>query len=91
MNCRIIPDVINPKEIINSGLISLLMMANLHGIAADEAKLTHEFGSEPYYAWHSFGTILTGRDFYELFKRYPSTPVPRLLGKKHISQTGRYQ
>lgn len=29
----------------DSGLISLLMMASFHGIAADEAKLKHEFGS----------------------------------------------
>ncbi|MDR3412582.1 MAG: type I secretion system permease/ATPase [Formivibrio sp.] len=30
----------------DSGLSSLLMMASLHGIAADEAKLKHEFGNE---------------------------------------------
>lgn len=34
----------------DSGLISLLMMANLHGIAADEAKLKHELGDEPFTA-----------------------------------------
>jgi subfamily B ATP-binding cassette protein HlyB/CyaB len=29
-------------------LQSLLMMASFHGIAADEAQLRHEFGSEPF-------------------------------------------
>jgi ATP-binding cassette, subfamily B, bacterial HlyB/CyaB len=32
----------------DSGLGSLLMIAGLHGIAADEAHLKHEFGSEPF-------------------------------------------
>jgi subfamily B ATP-binding cassette protein HlyB/CyaB len=34
----------------DSGLSSLMMMAGLHGIAADEAKLKHEFGSEAFSA-----------------------------------------
>ncbi|WP_342618388.1 type I secretion system permease/ATPase [Rhodoferax sp. GW822-FHT02A01] len=37
------------KEI-DSGLGCLLMMASLHGIAADEAALRHEFGNEPFSA-----------------------------------------
>jgi subfamily B ATP-binding cassette protein HlyB/CyaB len=32
----------------NSGLKSVLMMARYHGIAADEIKLTHEFGRNPF-------------------------------------------
>jgi subfamily B ATP-binding cassette protein HlyB/CyaB len=32
----------------DSGLSSLLMIAYLHGITADEAKLKHEFGDEPF-------------------------------------------
>lgn len=32
----------------DSGLTSLLTMAALHGVAADEAKLRHEFGHEPF-------------------------------------------
>ncbi len=32
----------------DTGLGSLLMIAGLHGIAADEAKLKHEFGDEPF-------------------------------------------
>jgi ATP-binding cassette, subfamily B, bacterial HlyB/CyaB len=32
----------------DSGLSSLLMIAAFHGIAADEAKLKHEFGAEPF-------------------------------------------
>ena len=31
----------------DSGLSALLIMAALHGIAADEAMLRHEFGHEP--------------------------------------------
>lgn len=34
----------------DTGLFSLLMMASLHGIAADEAKLRHEFGDTPFSA-----------------------------------------
>lgn len=33
------------NKTIDSGLYSLLMIASAHGIAADEAKLKHEFGS----------------------------------------------
>lgn len=32
----------------DTGLLSLLIMASLHGIAADEAKLKHAFGDEPF-------------------------------------------
>lgn len=34
----------------DTGLLSLLMMANLHGIVADEARLRHAFGHEPFTA-----------------------------------------
>lgn len=34
----------------DTGLICLCMMANFHGIAADPAKLMHEFGDEPFTA-----------------------------------------
>lgn len=40
----------------DSGLLSLLMIARHHGIAADEAKLRHEFGSKPF----TVQTILLG-------------------------------
>lgn len=33
---------------LDTGLSSLLMMASFHGIAADEAKLRHELGEEPF-------------------------------------------
>jgi len=35
---------------LDTGLASLLMMAAFHGIAADEAQLKHEFGSEAFSA-----------------------------------------
>ncbi|MCC7006053.1 MAG: type I secretion system permease/ATPase [Ottowia sp.] len=35
----------DPKEI-DSGLLALLLMAGLHGVSADAAKLKHEFGAE---------------------------------------------
>ena len=38
-------DDIKPPGV-DSGLWALMVMASLHGIAADEAKLRHEFGSE---------------------------------------------
>ena len=33
---------------LDSGLICLLMMAELHGLVADRAKLTHEYGEAPF-------------------------------------------
>lgn len=38
------------RRSLDSGLASLLIIAGLHGIAADEAKLRHEFGGEPFSA-----------------------------------------
>jgi subfamily B ATP-binding cassette protein HlyB/CyaB len=32
----------------DSGLYSLLTIAEFHGIAADDAKLRHEFGQAPF-------------------------------------------
>ncbi len=37
-----------PPPEIDSGLIALILVAQLHGIAAEEAKLTHEFGVDPF-------------------------------------------
>jgi subfamily B ATP-binding cassette protein HlyB/CyaB len=38
----------SPGGGVDSGLATLLMMAELHGVAADAALLQHEFGTEPF-------------------------------------------
>ncbi len=44
-------DGIAPDEVAqDSGLVSLLMMAGLHGVAADPIQLKHEFSQEPFSA-----------------------------------------
>jgi ATP-binding cassette, subfamily B, bacterial HlyB/CyaB len=37
-----------PQEAIDTGLQTLLLMASLHGVAADAAQLQHQYGSEPF-------------------------------------------
>lgn len=58
----------------DSGLISLLMMASFHGIAADEAKLKHEFGSEPF----SAETVLLAAQTLGMKAKLVTQPIERL-------------
>jgi ATP-binding cassette, subfamily B, bacterial HlyB/CyaB len=37
-----------PQPAIDTGLQTLLLMASLHGVAADAAQLQHQYGSEPF-------------------------------------------
>ena len=58
----------------DSGLHSLLLMASLHGIAADEARLRHAFGAEPF----SAQTLLLAAKSLAMKARLVSQPVERL-------------
>jgi subfamily B ATP-binding cassette protein HlyB/CyaB len=58
----------------DSGLGALLMMAGLHGIAADEGKLRHEFGAEPF----SSPTLLLAAQSLGMKGQLISQPVERL-------------
>lgn len=66
----------------DSGLASLLMMAGLHGIAADEAALKHEFGDQPF----SIETVLLaaqslgmkGRRVAQVPGRLDRAPLPAI-------------
>lgn len=58
----------------DSGLGSLLMIAMLHGIAADEAKLKHEFGNEPL----SVDTLLLAAQSLGIKAQLVAQPVERL-------------
>ncbi|MGQ0598533.1 type I secretion system permease/ATPase [Aquabacterium sp.] len=42
------PDAAHEPHELDSGLMCLLMLAQFHGIAADPAKLQHEYGQEPF-------------------------------------------
>jgi len=58
----------------DSGLGSLLMVAGLHGIAADEAKLKHEFGDEPF----SVEKLLLAAQALGMKAQLVSQPLDRL-------------
>jgi len=58
----------------DSGLLSLLMMASLHNIAADEAKLKHEFGAEPF----SVDTLLLAAKALGMSAKLVTQPAERL-------------
>jgi ATP-binding cassette, subfamily B, bacterial HlyB/CyaB len=58
----------------DSGLGSLLIMAELHGIAAEEAKLKHEFGSEPF----SIDKLLLAAQSLDMKAQLVTQPVERL-------------
>lgn len=58
----------------DSGLSSLLMMAGLHGIAADEARLKHELGAEPF----SVEKVLLAAQMLEMKAQLVTQPVMRL-------------
>jgi subfamily B ATP-binding cassette protein HlyB/CyaB len=75
---------------IDSGLVSLLMMAGLHGIAADEAQLKHEFGQELF----STQAILLAAKQLKLSAKLVRQPTERLdrapLPAIALDQDGRY-
>jgi subfamily B ATP-binding cassette protein HlyB/CyaB len=58
----------------DTGLASLLLMAAFHGIAADEAKLRHEFGAEPF----SAEKLLLAAKSLGMKARLVAQPVERL-------------
>ncbi len=74
----------------DSGLLAVLMMARYHGIAADEIKLTHEFGRKPF----STDTILlaakhlgmTAKLVEQSPERLDRTPMPAIA----IDKQGNY-
>ena len=67
---------------IDSGMLSLLMMARHHGIAVDETRLAHEFGRQPF----SEQTVLraakrlgmASRLVRQDPKRFERTPLPAI-------------
>jgi subfamily B ATP-binding cassette protein HlyB/CyaB len=58
----------------DSGLLSLLMMASLHSIAADEAKLRHDFGAAPF----SIDTLLLAAKSLGMSAKLVAQPAERL-------------
>ncbi|WP_410210316.1 type I secretion system permease/ATPase [Aquirhabdus sp.] len=74
----------------NSGLHCLLIMAGLHGIAADEAQLQHEFGQEAF----STQSVLLAAKKIGLTAKLVRQPLERLdrapLPAVAIDKEGRY-
>ena len=66
----------------DSGLVALLMVARIHGIAADPAQLRHRYGAEPFSvetilrAAKAFG--LKARSYRTRWERLPHTPMPAI-------------
>jgi subfamily B ATP-binding cassette protein HlyB/CyaB len=58
----------------DSGLTALVMMAGLHGIVADEAKLRHEFGAEAF----TVQTLLLAAKSLGMHARRVRQPISRL-------------
>lgn len=58
----------------DSGLLSLMMVAGYHGVAVDEAQLRHEFGPEPF----TTQTILLAARKLGLAARLVHQPPDRL-------------
>ncbi len=74
------------SELSDSGLFSLLLMAGLHGVAADAAKLRHEFGAQAF----NVETILLAAKFLGMTckavqqdpARLGHTPLPAVAQDK---------
>lgn len=64
----------------DTGLLCLLMLSQFHGIAADAAKLKHEFGSEPFDTHrliHAARTLgFTAKAVSQPFERLHRAPTP---------------
>jgi subfamily B ATP-binding cassette protein HlyB/CyaB len=79
-----------PQALMDSGLMSLLVIAGLHGIAADAAQLRHEFGSDTFdtqailLAAKQLG--LTAKHASPAPGRLAFTPLPAIA----ISRDGRF-
>ncbi|HVZ45074.1 MAG TPA: type I secretion system permease/ATPase [Ramlibacter sp.] len=70
----------------DSGLFCLVMLANFHGIAADPAKLLHEYGDEPFTVPRILlaaqGLKMKGKEVEQLVERLDKAPLPAIaLGK----------
>ncbi len=71
---------------INSGMLSLVIMARHHGIAIDEARLLHEFGQKPFTeqvilrAAKRLG--MTARAVTQEPERLDRTPLPAIASDK---------
>ena len=58
----------------DTGLVCLLMMASLHGIAVDERKLKHQFGDESF----NVQTLLSAAQFLGMTAKLIRQDVERL-------------
>lgn len=84
---------------LDTGLQSLLMMASLHGIPADEAKLRHEFGQTS--GLFDTNTILlaakqlgfTARAVLQKPERLDKAPLPAVVDQlmREMQQRQRFQ
>ncbi|UEP24181.1 type I secretion system permease/ATPase [Burkholderia ambifaria] len=92
------PPASSPTQDVDSGLAVVLTMASLHGIAADEAALRHEFGFGHFdtqtilRAARSLG--MTARAVQQNFERLDRAPLPavaRMKGEGRYFVVAQYQ
>ncbi|KMK99051.1 MULTISPECIES: type I secretion system permease/ATPase [Burkholderia] len=92
------PTASSPTQDVDSGLVVVLMMASLHGIAADEAALRHEFGFGRFdtqtilRAARSLG--MTARAVQQSLERLDRAPLPavaRMKGEGGYFVVAQYQ
>ncbi|WDR87526.1 type I secretion system permease/ATPase [Burkholderia ambifaria] len=92
------PPASSPTQDVDSGLAVVLTMASLHGIAADEAALRHEFGFGHFdtqtilRAARSLG--MTARAVQQNFERLDRAPLPavaRMKGESGYFVVAQYQ
>jgi subfamily B ATP-binding cassette protein HlyB/CyaB len=89
-SARVLPQSSPSKQPIDSGLKSLLMMASFHGVAADAAQLSHQFGGERF----TTQTILLAAKHLGLTAKSVRQPLERLghapLPALGVDKEGRY-
>ncbi len=78
------------REGVDTGLATLLMMAELHGVAADPMQLQHEFGAEPFTVQKVLLAAqrlkLSAKHVVQPPERLPMAPLPAVA----IDREGRF-
>jgi ATP-binding cassette, subfamily B, bacterial HlyB/CyaB len=80
------PDISDAQVVeeppLDTGLICLVMLANFHSIAADPAKLLHEYGDEPFTVPRILlaaqGLKMKAKEVEQLVERLDKAPLPAI-------------
>jgi len=78
--------IVGDEPPLDTGLICLVMLANVHSIAADPAKLVHEFGDEPFTVPRILlaaqGLKMKAKEVEQLVERLDKAPLPAIAAGK---------